>query len=64
MNEIFKTAGGYDVENGRIEYDWSQDQFKAIQPSGEFKIWLSYQAAKFYLNSEADRKAAQAARKN
>ncbi|MGI8307038.1 hypothetical protein [Saccharopolyspora hattusasensis] len=30
----FKTAGGWDIAEGRVEYNWARDTFKAIEPAG------------------------------
>lgn len=45
----FKTAGGWDLVGGRVEYNWAQDTFKAIEPTGIETFHATADAAETHL---------------
>lgn len=44
------TAGGYDTDNGRIEYDWSQTRWRAVLPDNTSAVFPTEAQAVDHLN--------------
>ncbi|WP_406689313.1 hypothetical protein REH65_24870 [Saccharopolyspora sp. ID03-671] len=45
------TAGGYDTNNGRIEYDWRQQYWRAVLPDGSSVVLPAEAQAVAYLDA-------------
>lgn len=43
------TAGGYDTEHGRIEYDWNQRYWRAVLPDNSSIVFPTEEAANAHL---------------